>query len=139
MTWFVYAALSAVAAAAVAVLGKIGVKDVDSNLATAVRTVVVLVFAWGMVFFTGAQSGLGSLSRHTYLFLGLSGLATGISWLFYFKALQIGNASQVAPVDKFSVVLTVIFAAAFLGETLSWTVGAGVALIFAGTLLVAFG
>src|SRR5215218_10982999 len=100
MSWIVFALLSAIAAAATAILAKIGVKDVNSNLATAIRTVVVLFFAWGMVFITGQQSGLSSLSRHTWLFLVLSGIATGLSWLFYFRALQLGNASQVAPVDK---------------------------------------
>lgn len=137
MSWFTFAALSAVAAAATAVLAKIGVKDVNSNLATAIRTVVVLVFAWGIVFATGEQKGLTKLSGHTITFLVLSGIATGLSWLFYFRALQLGNASQVAPVDKFSLVLTVIFAAAFLGESMNWGVAIGVALITAGTIIVA--
>ncbi|MCA9864584.1 MAG: EamA family transporter [Thermomicrobiales bacterium] len=139
MGWFSYAVLSALAAAATAVLAKIGIKDVNSNLATAIRTGVVLVFAWGIVFATGAHKGIPKLSNHTLLFLGLSGIATGLSWLFYFRALQIGKASQVAPVDKFSLVLTIVFAAAFLGESISWGVAAGVALIVAGTVLVALG
>lgn len=137
MNWFVFALLSAIAAAATAILGKLGVKDVNSNLATAVRTVVIVVFAWGIVLATGAQSGLGELSRRTWMFLALSGVTTGLSWLFYFRALQLGKASQVAPIDKFSLVLTVIFAAVFLGENLNWGVAAGVAMITAGTIVVA--
>jgi transporter family protein len=137
MSWFVFALLSAIAAAATAILGKVGVKDVNSNLATAIRTVVIVLFAWAIVFATGAQRDLHKLSRHTLVFLALSGAATGLSWLFYFRALQLGRASQVAPVDKFSVVLTVVFAAAFLGETLNWGVAAGALLITAGLVLVA--
>jgi transporter family protein len=139
MSWLVFALLSAVAAAATAILGKVGVSGVNSNLATAIRTVVILVFAWGIVFATGEHRELGNISGRTLLFLALSGLATGLSWLFYFRALQLGNASQVAPVDKLSVVLVVIFAAVFLGESLSWQLAAGVALIAAGTILVAVG
>ena len=137
VNWFAFAALSAVAAAATAILAKIGVKDVNSNLATAIRTVVVLVFAWGIVFSTGTYKEIPKLSNQTLVFLGLSGVATGLSWLFYFRALQLGKASQVAPVDKFSLVLTVIFAAVFLGESISWGLAAGVGLIVAGTVLVA--
>lgn len=137
MNWFAFAALSAIAAAATAVLAKIGVKDVNSNLATAIRTVVILVFAWGIVFATGEQKGLSKLSGHTLIFLLLSGVATGLSWIFYFRALQLGKASQVAPVDKFSLVLTVIFAAAFLGEAMNWGVAVGVGLITLGTIIVA--
>lgn len=139
MNWFLFALLSAVAAAATAILGKVGVKDVNSNLATAIRTIVVVVFAWGIVFATGAQRDIDKLSRHTLIFLALSGAATGLSWLFYFRALQLGRASQVAPVDKFSVVLTVIFAAAFLGESMSWAIAAGAVLITAGLILVSVG
>lgn len=139
VSWFVFALFSAVFAAATAILGRLGVKDVNSNLATAIRTVVVLVFAWGIVFATGAQQELGRLSRGTVGFLIASGLATGISWLFYFRALQLGTASKVAPVDRFSVVLTVVFAAVFLGERLSWGVAAGAALVTAGTILIALG
>lgn len=137
MGWLGYALLSAVAAAATAVLAKVGVRDVDSNLATAVRTVVALGFAWGIVLLTGAHRGLMQISGHSLLFLVLSGAATGISWVFYFRALQLGNASQVAPVDKLSLVLTVVFAAVFLGESLSWTLAAGVALVTVGTLIIA--
>ncbi|MFN8506057.1 MAG: EamA family transporter [Dehalococcoidia bacterium] len=136
MSWLVFALLSAAAAAATAILAKIGVKDVNSNLATAIRTVVILAFAWGIVFATGSQKELGRLSGHTLLFLVLSGIATGASWLFYFRALQLGKASQVAPVDKLSVVLTIVFAATFLGEGLSWQVAAGATLLASGILLI---
>lgn len=139
MNWLGYALLSAVAAAATAILAKLGVKDVNSNLATAIRTVVALVFAWVIVFAGGTFRELPKLHTHTWVFLGLSGMATGLSWLFYFRALQLGNASRVAPIDKLSVVMTVIFAVVFLGEKVSLTVAGGVALIAAGTLLVAFG
>ncbi len=137
MNWLVFALLSAVAAAATAIFGKIGVKDVNSNLATALRTLVVVAFAWGIVFATGAHRDIDKLSRHTLAFLTLSGAATGLSWLFYYRALQLGRASQVAPVDKFSVVLTVVFAAVFLGESLNWGTAFGVLLITAGLLFVA--
>jgi transporter family protein len=137
MNWFVSALLAAIAAAATAVLAKVGVKDVNSNLATAIRTLVVVGFAWGIVFLSGAQSGVSQLSRHTLAFLALSGIATGLSSLFYFRALQLGEASRVAPIDKFSLVLTIVFASVFLGEAMNWGVVAGVALITAGTLLVA--
>lgn len=135
--WLAFATLSALFAAATAILAKVGVKDVNSNLATAIRTVVVVVFAWGIVFAQGTQRDVPGLSRHTLTFLVLSGITTGLSWLFYFRALQMGNASQVAPIDKFSLVLTVVFAAVFLGETLSWGLVAGVALITAGTIVIA--
>jgi transporter family protein len=136
--WFAFASLSAVAAAATAILAKVGVKDVNSNLATAIRTVVALVFAWGVVFLGGNQRELGRISGHALTFLLLSGVATGLSWLFYFRALQLGNASQVAPVDKFSLVLTVIFAAIFLGEKFTWAIALGAVLITIGTLIIAF-
>lgn len=136
MSWFVFAVLSAIAAAATAILAKVGIKDVNSNLATAIRTVVILVFAWGIVFASGAQKGLPRLSTHAVIFLVLSGVTTGLSWLFYFRALQLGRASQVAPVDKFSLVLTLLFAAVFLGESMNWGIAAGVGLIVAGTILV---
>ncbi|WP_370459201.1 EamA family transporter [Aggregicoccus sp. 17bor-14] len=130
-----YALLSALAAAATALLAKVGVQGVPSTLATALRTCVVLVFAWGMVFLQGEQTALPGLSRRTLLFLGLSGVATGLSWLAYFRALQLGPASRVAPVDKLSVALTVVLAAVLLKEPLSWRLVAGVVLIVAGTLL----
>lgn len=139
MNWFVYALLSAIAAAATAILAKAGVKDVNSNLATAIRTLVALVFAWGIVFATNAQDEVTRLSSRTLAFLALSGMATGLSWVFYFRALQLGTASQVAPVDKFSLVLTVVFAAIFLGEEINLAIVAGVVLVTAGTVLIAFG
>ncbi|MGE5595451.1 MAG: EamA family transporter [Hyphomicrobiales bacterium] len=138
MSWFVAASLAAVFAAATAILAKVGVKDVNSNLATAIRTVVALGFAWGIVFIEGSHKELRSISNYSLTFLVLSGIATGLSWLFYFRALQIGNASQVAPVDKFSLVLTVIFAAVFLGEELTWPIAGGTVLITIGTLIIAF-
>src|SRR3989344_4510467 len=107
MNWIVFALLSAFFAALTAILAKIGIKGVDSNLATAIRTVVILLFAWGIVFFQGTQKELASISRYSLVFLILSGLATGLSWLFYFRALQLGNASQVSPIDKLSLVLTI--------------------------------
>ena len=139
MNWFAYALLAAIAAAATAILAKVGVKDVNSNLATAIRTLVIVGFAWGIVFLTGAQGGLAHLSRHTLIFLVLSGIATGLSWLFYFRALQLGEASRVAPIDKFSLVLTLVFASIFLSESINWQVGIGVVLITIGTTLVALG
>ena len=138
MGWLFYAIGSAIFAAATAVLAKIGVKDVDSNLATAIRTVIIVVFAWGIVFLTGAQKGISQISRFSLLFLILSGIVTGLSWFFYFRALQLGKASQVAPIDKFSLVLTIIFAAIFLSEKVSWPIGVGVLLITIGTLFIAF-
>lgn len=135
MSWLFYASVSAVAAAATAVLAKVGVAGVPSTLATAVRTVVVLVFAWLMVFQAGELRGLGSISRRSLLFLTLSGIATGISWLAYFRALQLGAASRVSPIDKLSLPLTVLLAALLLGEHVTWQVAAGVALMTAGALL----
>ncbi len=134
--WFVFALLSAVFAAATSILAKIGISGVNSNLATALRTVVVLVMAWGMVFLTDAQGGIGDISRRSWLFLILSGLATGASWLCYFRAVQLGEVSRVAPVDKLSVVLTVLLAAVFLHEKLTLKSLAGAVLITAGTVLM---
>ena len=134
--WFVFALLSAVFAALTSILAKVGIDGVNSNLATAVRTVVVLVMAWGMVFLTDAQTGLAAISRKSWLFLILSGLATGASWLCYYKALQIGKASQVVPVDKTSVVITLILAFIFLHESVNAKSLIGCALIGAGTLLM---
>ena len=135
--WFVFALGSAVFAALTSILAKIGIEGVNSNLATALRTLVVLAMAWGMVFLTGSQSGIGSISRKSWLFLILSGLATGASWLCYYRALQIGEASKVVPVDKLSVVITLVLAFAFLHEKFTWKSIAGAALITAGTLLMA--
>ena len=134
--WSVFALLSAVFAALTSILAKVGIDGVNSNLATAVRTVVVLVMAWGMVFLTDAQTGLAAISRKSWLFLILSGLATGASWLCYYKALQIGKASQVVPVDKLSVVITLILAFIFLHESVNAKSLIGCALIGAGTLLM---
>ena len=134
--WFVLALLSAVFAALTSILAKIGIDGVNSNLATAIRTVVVVAMAWLMVFITGAQGGISEISRKSWLFLILSGLATGASWLCYYKALQIGEASKVVPVDKLSVVITLILASIFLNEKITVKSGIGCALIGAGTLLM---
>ena len=134
--WFVFALLSAVFAALTSILAKVGIDGVNSHLATALRTVVVLAMAWGMVFLTGSQSGIGSISRKSWLFLILSGLATGASWLCYYRALQIGQASKVVPVDKLSVVITLVLAFVFLHEKFTWKSGLGAALITAGTLIM---
>ena len=134
--WFVLALGSAVFAALTSILAKVGIDGVNSNLATAVRTAVVLIMAWGMVFLTDAQGGLAAISRKSWLFLILSGLATGASWLCYYRALQIGQASKVVPVDKLSVVITLVLAFAFLHEKFTWKSIAGAVLITAGTLLM---
>ena len=134
--WFVLALGSAVFAALTSILAKVGIDGVNSNLATAVRTAVVLIMAWGMVFLTAAQGGLAAISRKSWLFLILSGLATGASWLCYYRALQIGEASKVVPVDKLSVVITLVLAFAFLHEKFTWKSIAGAVLITAGTLLM---
>lgn len=131
--WFVLALLSAVFAALTSILAKIGIEGVNSNLATAVRTVVVVIMAWGMVFLTGAQGGIGEINKKSWLFLILSGLATGASWICYYKALQIGQASKVVPVDKFSIVITVVLAFLILGEPVNVKTIIGVLLITAGT------
>ena len=134
--WFVFALLSAVFAALTSILAKIGIDGVNSNLATAIRTVVVVVMAWGMVFLTQAQSGLSEISRKSWLFLILSGLATGASWLCYYRALQIGEASKVVPVDKLSVVITLVLAYLFLHEQFTMKSVIGCILIGAGTLFM---
>ncbi len=139
MHWIAYALLSAFFAALTAILAKIGIRDVNSNLATAIRTVVILLFAWGIVFYQGTAKQLSSLSRFSVLFLVLSGLATGASWLFYFKALQIGKASQVAPIDKLSIVITILLSALILKEHISLLVLIGVVLMAAGAILVGLG
>ena len=135
--WVVYALLSALFASATSVLAKVGIRDIGSNLATAVRTIVVLALAWGMVFVSGQQKDKHRLTQGSnLLFFILSGLATGLSWLFYYHALQIAPASKVAPIDKLSVVFTVILAAVFLHESLDWKTLLGVALIAGGTLVM---
>lgn len=136
MNWIVPAFLSAIFAAATSILAKIGIKDVNSNLATAIRTVVILVFAWGIVFFQGTHKELFSLNRTTIIFLVLSGIATGLSWLFYFRALQLGEASKVVPIDKLSLVLTIIMAFIFLKEKTSLQVILGAVLMTMGTLII---
>ena len=134
--WFVFALLSAVFAALTSILTKIGIEGVNSNLATAIRTMVVLAMAWGMVFLTHAQSGIGSISRKSWLFLILSGLATGASWLCYYRALQVGEASKVVPIDKLSVVITLVLAFLLLHEEVSVKDVVGCVLIGAGTLMM---
>lgn len=135
--WFWFALGSAVFAALTSILAKVGVEHVQSNLATAIRTAVVLVMAWGMVFLTHQQSGLGAISSKSWLFLILSGLATGASWLCYYHALQIGEVSKVVPVDKLSVVITLVLAFVIFHENFTWKSAVGTILITAGTLLMA--
>ena len=137
--WSVYAQLSALFAALTSILAKIGIEDVNSHLATALRTVVVLFMAWGMVLVTGTQDGITAISKKSWLFIILSGLATGASWLFYYRALQLGEASRVAPIDKLSVVLTMVLAFVFLGEAPTLKTVVGGLLIAAGTLVIAIG
>jgi len=135
MTWLVYACVSAVAAALTAILAKIGIEGVPSNLATAIRTVVITAFAWAIVSVTGEHRALAGISRRSVVFLVLSGVATGVSWLAYFRALQLGPASRVSPIDKLSLPLTVVLAAAFLGESVGWKLGVGVTLMAVGAIL----
>jgi transporter family protein len=134
--WFVLALLSAIFAALTSILAKVGIDGVNSNLATAIRTVVVVVMAWGMVFLTNAQGGIMDISKRSWLFLILSGLATGASWLCYYKALQIGEASKVVPVDKLSVVITLVLAFLFLHEKFTPKSLLGCILIGIGTLVM---
>ena len=134
--WLLYAILSAVFAAATSLLAKAGIDGVNSHLATAIRTAVVLVMAWGMVFLTGNQSGIGDISRRSWLFLVLSGAATGLSWLCYYKALQIGEVTKVVPIDKLSVVITLVLAFVFFHEDFTWKSALGTILITAGTLIM---
>jgi transporter family protein len=137
MTWLVWALLSAVFAAATAVLAKIGVAGVDSNLATAIRTTVILLFTWAIAIALEKHTGLGAIGRRSWLFLVLSGICTGLSWICYFRALQLGEASRVAPIDKLSVVLVILFAAAFLGERLTLVKLLGGALVAGGAIVLA--
>ena len=134
--WFVFALLSAVFAALTSILAKVGIEGIDSNLATAIRTGVVLMMAWGIVWVSGTVGGISAISTRGWGFLILSGLATGASWLCYYRALQIGEASRVVPVDKFSVVITMILAFLFLHETVDWKTIVGGVLITAGTLVM---
>ena len=134
--WFVFALLSAIFAALTSILAKVGIDGVNSNLATAIRTVVVVVMAWGMVFLTNAQSGITEISRKSWIFLILSGLATGVSWLCYYKALQVGDASKVVPIDKLSVVITLVLAFVFLHEEFTAKSLIGCILITVGTFIM---
>lgn len=134
--WLVFAIGSAVFAAMTSILAKVGIEGVNSNLATAIRTFIVLVMAWGMVFLTHAQNGLSSISKRSWLFLILSGLATGASWLCYYRALQIGEASKVVPIDKMSTVLALILAFVFLHESFGFKSVIGMILLTAGTLVM---
>jgi transporter family protein len=137
MNWFVWALLSAFFAGLTAVLAKVGVQQIDSNLATAIRTVVILIFAWAVALATKNQM-LSSITNRTWIFLILSGIATGLSWLCYFRALQLGEASQVAPVDKLSVIVVIALAAIFLHERVTWHHWVGGTLIFTGAVVLAY-
>ena len=134
--WLVFAILSAVFAALTSILAKVGISDVNSTLATAIRTVVVLAMSWGMVFLTKVQGGLSEISRRSWIFLILSGLATGASWLFYYRALQLGEVSKVAPIDKMSIVITLVLAFVFLHEQFTAKSLIGALLLTAGTLVM---
>ncbi|MBP1551113.1 MAG: EamA family transporter [Oscillospiraceae bacterium] len=134
--WFVLALLSAIFAALTSILAKVGIEGVNSNLATAIRTVVVVVMAWGMVFLTNAQNGIAEISKRSWLFIILSGLATGASWLCYYRALQLGDASKVVPIDKLSVVITLVLAFVFLHEQFTTKSLIGCILIGMGTMVM---
>ena len=134
--WWVYALLSALVAALTAIFAKVGVANINSNLATGIRTIVILIMIWLIVFSRGEAKGLHTLSVHNIVFLVISGVATGLSWIFYFKALQLGDVTQVAMLDKLSIVLTILLAAIFLGETITLRTTIAAVLIVAGTLLL---
>ena len=134
--WWIYALLSALFASLTAIFAKVGITGVNSNLATAIRTVVILIVAWAIVLARGEAKGIATLSRHNMIFLIISGIATGLSWIFYFKALQLGKVSQVAPVDKLSVALTILLSIIFLGEALTVKTAIGAILIIAGTVVL---
>jgi transporter family protein len=136
--WWIYALLSALFASLTAILAKIGIKGVDSDLATAVRTIVILIIAWLIVFFKGSASTFSSLTKYNLAFICLSGVATGLSWIFYFKALQLGKVSQVAPVDKLSVALTILLSVVILKEALTLKLAIGALLIIVGTILLIY-
>ncbi|MEO9005321.1 MAG: EamA family transporter [Ginsengibacter sp.] len=136
--WWIFALLSAFFAALTAIFAKVGIRGVDTDLATAIRTVVILIIAWGIAFIRGGASTISTLSKQNLLFLCLSGVATGLSWIFYFKALQLGKVSQVAPVDKMSVAIAIVLAAVFLGEPLSLQTSIGALLIIGGTIVLIF-
>ena len=134
--WAIFAILSAIFAALTSILAKVGIEGVNSNLATAIRTIVVVLMAWFMVFITGNQNGIVDISKKSWIFLILSGLATGASWLCYYKALQLGEASKVVPIDKLSIVITIILAFIFLGEQITLKTLIGCCLIVAGTFII---
>ncbi len=136
--WWIYALLSAAFAALTAIFAKIGITGVDSDLATAIRTVIILIIAWGIALYKGSAENMGALNQTNWIFLVLSGCATGLSWIFYFKALQLGKVSQVAPVDKLSVALAIILSVVFLKEPLTLKSASGALLIIAGTLVLIF-
>ena len=136
--WWIYALLSAAFAALTAIFAKVGIKSVDSDLATAIRTVIILIIAWGIALYKGSAENIGALNKTNWLFLVLSGCATGLSWIFYFKALQLGKVSQVAPVDKLSVALAIILSVVFLKEPLTLKSSLGALLIISGTLVLIF-
>ena len=136
--WWIYALLSALFAALTAIFAKVGIKGVDTDLATGIRTVIILFIAWAIVFFKGTNHTIGTLTKTNWTFLILSGCATGLSWICYFKALQLGKVSQVAPVDKLSVALAIILAAVFLGEPITLKTGIAAALIIGGTFILIF-
>ena len=134
--WWIYALLSALFASLTAIFAKIGIKNVNSDLATAIRTVIIVIVAWGIVFAKGEEKGIPTLSKQNLLFLCISGVATGLSWIFYFKALQIGKVSQVAPVDKLSVALTILLSFVVLKEVITIKMAIGALLIIAGTMVL---
>ena len=134
--WFIFAILSAIFAALTSILAKVGIEGVNSNLATAIRTIVVVLMAWFMVFITGNQNGIVDISKKSWIFLILSGLATGASWLCYYKALQLGEASKVVPIDKLSIVITIVLAFIFLGEQITLKTLIGCCLIVIGTFIM---
>jgi transporter family protein len=136
--WWIFALLSAFFAALTAIFAKMGIKGVDTDLATAIRTVVILILAWGIAIFRGATSSINLLTKQNIIFLCLSGIATGLSWIFYFKALQIGKVSQVAPVDKISVAIAIILSVLFLNEKISTLGIIGVIMIIAGTIIIIY-
>jgi transporter family protein len=138
MTWYIAAFLSALFAALTAILAKIGIKNVDSNLATAIRTTVIILFTWAIVLFEGTQNNLSQITKNGWVFLILSGIATGMSWLFYFYALKIGEASKVAPIDKLSLILTIVLAGIILKEKITLQTGFGAILMTAGAIVIAF-
>ncbi len=134
--WWVFALLSAFFAALTAIFAKVGIKGVDTDLATAIRTVVILILAWCIAFYRGGTTSIGSLTKYNLLFLTLSGIATGLSWIFYFKALQLGKVSQVAPIDKLSVAFAIIFSIVFLGESINLKTMIGASCIVIGSIII---